>query len=103
VLDRAGVTRARRTPSIDRAGLTSGRQTHRELHASQLWWLYPIDPTRPTDAGNVVYAASGNLNQWLFVVPHLDLVMVMTGQSNTHFGAPVQILMRDILPAVREN
>jgi hypothetical protein len=27
----------------------------------------------------------------------------MTGQSNTHFGAPVQILMRDILPAVREN
>ena len=48
-----------------------------------------------------VYAGIGNLNQWLFVVPRYDLVVVVTGQSNA--SSPASFLFSDILPGVRAN
>jgi len=67
-----------------------------------LWWLLPIDPNRPTsDPANVVYTASGNLMQWLFVVPRYDLVVVVTGRGNSNFSAPVDFLFNDILATLR--
>lgn len=66
-----------------------------------LWWLLPLDPSRPTsDPQNVVYTASGNLMQWLFVVPRYDLVVVVTGRGNTNFAAPVGFLFADLIPTL---
>lgn len=44
--------------------------------------------------------ASGNFNNWLFIVPRPHLVVVVTGGDNRSFGAPVDFLYREILPAV---
>ena len=74
----------------------------RRVDYGLLWWLFPIDPARSTaDEANVVWAASGNLNQWLFVAPSLDLVVAVTGRGNAAFGAPVEFMFEEIVPAVR--
>lgn len=44
-----------------------------------LWWLMPVGSGATAD---VMITGSGNLNQWLFVVPRLDLVVVVTGGAN---------------------
>jgi hypothetical protein len=60
-----------------------------------------IDPTRSTaDASNRVIIASGNMNQFLFVVPSRDLVVVNTGSSNDSFGVTVDFVVRELIPAV---
>ncbi len=66
-----------------------------------LWWMAPIDPARSTaDASNRVIIASGNMNQFLFVVPSRDLVVVNTGSSNDSFGVTVDFVVRELIPAV---
>lgn len=66
-----------------------------------LWWLAAIDPARPTsEPANRVIIASGNLNQFLFVVPSLDLVVVNTGASNDSFGVTIDFVVRELIPAV---
>jgi CubicO group peptidase (beta-lactamase class C family) len=66
-----------------------------------LWWMAPIDPTRSTaDVNNRVIIASGNMNQFLFVVPSRDLVVVNTGSSNDSFGVTVDFVVRELIPAV---
>ena len=66
-----------------------------------LWWMAAIDPGRSTaDASNRVIIAAGNMNQFLFVVPSRDLVVVHTGSSNDSFGVTVDFVVRELIPAV---
>lgn len=66
-----------------------------------LWWLMPLDGTSPSGGrDDTIWMAAGNFNNWLFVVPRHDLVVVVTGGDNRSFGAPVDFLYREILPAV---
>ena len=66
-----------------------------------LWWMAPIDPAISTaDVNNRVIMASGNLNQFLFVVPSLDLVVVNTGATNDSFGVTVDFVVRELIPAL---
>ena len=66
-----------------------------------LWWLMPVDGSSPSgNRDETIWVAAGNLNNWLFIVPRHDLVVVVTGGDNRSFGAPVDFLYRDILPAV---
>jgi hypothetical protein len=45
--------------------------------------------------------ASGNLNQWLFIVPRLDLVVVVTGGSNE--ASVPGFMQREVLQAIVRN
>ena len=66
-----------------------------------LWWMAPIDPTVSTaDVSNRVLIAAGNMNQFLFVVPSRDLVVVNTGSSNDSFGVTVDFVVRELIPAI---
>ena len=66
-----------------------------------LWWMAAIRPAQSTaDVDNRVIIAAGNLNQFLFVVPSRDLVVVNTGSSNDSFGATVDFVVRELVPAV---
>jgi len=66
----------------------------------RLWWMFAIDANGSTgNRAEAIYAGIGNLNQWLFVVPRYDLVVVVTGQSNA--SSPASFFFSDILPAVR--
>jgi CubicO group peptidase (beta-lactamase class C family) len=66
-----------------------------------LWWLMPLDGTSPSGGrDDTIWMASGNFNNWIFIVPKHDLVVVVTGGDNRSFGAPVDFLYREILPAV---
>jgi CubicO group peptidase (beta-lactamase class C family) len=58
------------------------------------WWLFPT--TRGgIDTG--VITASGSGGQWLFVVPSLDLVVVVVATE----GAGLELLYDGVLPAIR--
>jgi CubicO group peptidase (beta-lactamase class C family) len=66
-----------------------------------LWWLAAINPARATsEPANRVVIASGNLNQFLFVVPSLDLVVVHTGSTNESFGVTIDFVLRELIPAL---
>jgi hypothetical protein len=41
------------------------------------------------------------MNQWLFVVPNLDLVVAVTGGSNQ--ANPPDFMIREILPSVTRD
>ena len=58
-----------------------------------LWWLMPAG-----NSGHVLITGSGNLNQWLFVDPQNDLVVVVTGGSNQ--ASVPDFMIREILPSV---
>jgi CubicO group peptidase (beta-lactamase class C family) len=66
-----------------------------------LWWMAPISSALSTaDVNNRVIIASGNMNQFLFVVPSLDLVVVNTGTTNDSFGVTVDFVVRELIPAI---
>jgi CubicO group peptidase (beta-lactamase class C family) len=66
-----------------------------------LWWLMPLDGTSPSGGrDDTIWMAAGNYNNWIFIVPRHDLVVVVTGGDNRSFGAPVDFLYREILPAI---
>jgi CubicO group peptidase (beta-lactamase class C family) len=66
-----------------------------------LWWMVPINAAMSTaDVNNRVIMASGNMNQFLFVVPSLDLVVVNTGATNDSFGVTIDFVLRELIPAV---
>jgi CubicO group peptidase (beta-lactamase class C family) len=66
-----------------------------------LWWLLPLDGSSPSGGRDeTIWVASGNFNNWLFIVPRHDLVVVVTGGDNRSFGSPIAFLYSDILPAV---
>ena len=67
-----------------------------------LWWMAAIDPARSTaDVDNRVIIAAGNMNQFLFVVPSRDLVVVNTGATNDSIGVTVDFVVRELIPAIR--
>ena len=67
-----------------------------------LWWMAPIDPAFSTaELGNRVMIAAGNMNQFLFVAPALDLVVVSTGATNDSFGVTVDFVLRELIPAIQ--
>ena len=59
-----------------------------------LWWLMPV-------GNETMIVASGNMNQWLFVLPGKDLVIAVTG-ANNNTSVP-EFVYRDILPAIVRN
>lgn len=65
-----------------------------------LWWLLPLDTEGP---GAGIYTASGAYGQWIFIIPGLDMVIVVTGnaQTDSDWAGPVEFLYTDILRAVR--
>ena len=66
-----------------------------------LWWLLPVDNTGASQGeGADVYTAAGARDQWIFVIPKYDMVVVVTGNTSTTFGQPVDFLYTDILRAV---
>jgi len=85
------------TRSTNRSPSLGGHVTDYGL----LWWLMPLDGSSPTGGRDeAIWMASGNFNNWIFIVPKHDLVVVVTGGDNRSFGAPVDFLYREILPAV---
>jgi CubicO group peptidase (beta-lactamase class C family) len=60
-----------------------------------LWWLLPTSEAATT---NSMITASGSLNQWLFIVPQHDLIVVVTGGANQ--AAVPDFMIREILPSV---
>jgi CubicO group peptidase (beta-lactamase class C family) len=58
-----------------------------------LWWLLTV----PGSSEKMI-TASGNMNQWLFVVPRLDVVVAVTGAAN-EANVP-QFVIDDIIPSV---
>jgi CubicO group peptidase (beta-lactamase class C family) len=74
---------------MTRPRLPAGR-----LRYAWLWWLGTVD----TDTARLPYiAAFGNGGQRIFLVPDLDLVVVVTaGQYNqaTSWQAPLRVLQR---------
>jgi CubicO group peptidase (beta-lactamase class C family) len=48
-----------------------------------------------------VYVAAGRFDQWIFVAPRFDLVVVVTGGTDQTFAEPVDFLYDAILPAMR--
>jgi hypothetical protein len=63
--------------------------------------MAPISSALSTaDVNNRVIIASGNMNQFLFVVPSLDLVVVNTGTTNDSFGVTVDFVVRELIPAI---
>jgi CubicO group peptidase (beta-lactamase class C family) len=60
-----------------------------------LWWRLPVGEGTPADT---LITASGNLNQWLFILPRHDLVVVVTGGGN-QADVP-DFVMHEILPSV---
>jgi CubicO group peptidase (beta-lactamase class C family) len=69
-----------------------------ETDYGYLWWLMSVVTGSTAD---VMIAGSGNMNQWLFVVPSLDLVVVVTGGSNQ--ASPADFMIREILPSVTRD
>jgi CubicO group peptidase (beta-lactamase class C family) len=67
-----------------------------------LWWLLPLDGSG-TDQGEQadIYTAAGARDQWIFVIPRYDMVVVVTGNTVSSFAQPVDFLYTDILNAVR--
>ena len=68
-----------------------------------LWWLLPVDNTVPSQGDDAdVYSAAGARDQWIFVIPKYDMVVVVTGNTSATFAQPVDFLYTDILRAVEE-
>lgn len=67
-----------------------------------LWRLLPLDGSGldPSDAADT-YTASGARDQWIFIIPRYDMVVVVTGNTSATFAQPVDFLYTDILPAVQ--
>jgi CubicO group peptidase (beta-lactamase class C family) len=63
-----------------------------------LWWRIPASYGTATDT---MITASGNMNQWAFIVPRLDLVVVVTGGDNQ--SSVPDFVVRDILPSVMRD
>jgi len=67
-----------------------------------LWWLLPLDGIGTSVEPDAdIYTAAGARDQWIFVIPKYDMVVVVTGNTSSTFAQPVDFLYTDILPAVQ--
>jgi CubicO group peptidase (beta-lactamase class C family) len=69
-----------------------------------LWWRLPeVLPPGAAILEGTVYAGGAG-DQYLFVVPRADLVVVVTGRNyERHFVGPLGFLVREIVPALRDS
>ena len=56
-----------------------------------LWWRMPA-------GSDTLITGSGNMNQWLFVLPSKDLVIAVTGADNS--ASVPDFVYRDVLTAI---
>lgn len=65
-----------------------------------LWWILEPDPQGSLK--NNIYAAKGFMGQYIFIVPEHDMVVVITGgsESYTDMIKPEKFLYTHILPAI---
>jgi len=69
-----------------------------------LWWLLPATPLAGDSLLRSVFYAGGAGDQYLFVVPAADVVVVVTGQNyERHFVRPLAFLTAEILPAISDS
>jgi CubicO group peptidase (beta-lactamase class C family) len=69
-----------------------------------LWWLLPLDGIGITQGEDAdIYTASGARDQWIFVIPKYDMVVVVTGNTSSTFAQPVDFLYSDILRAIEDR
>jgi CubicO group peptidase (beta-lactamase class C family) len=67
-----------------------------------LWWLLPLDGVGLEQGDDAdIYTASGARDQWIFIIPKYDMVVVVTGNTSTTFAQPVDFLYTNILRAVQ--
>ena len=59
---------------------------------------YRVSGTCRGTHADTLITASGNLNQWLFIAPRHDLVVVVTGAANQ--ASVPDFVIREILPSV---
>ncbi|HTL06007.1 MAG TPA: hypothetical protein VL241_09695 [Gemmatimonadales bacterium] len=91
----AGWLQASLTPWVSRPRTFAGYP----VDYGYLWWLLPLDGHGPTgDPAATIYTAAGAQGQWIFVIPHYDMVVVVTA-GTPQFDSPVRFLYEEILPA----
>ena len=75
-----------------------------ELAYGYQWWLWP--PSSPAPTAGVGWPAFGNGGQRLTIMPHLDLVVVVTAGNYNQPDAdrlPVTILTEILIPALTKR
>jgi CubicO group peptidase (beta-lactamase class C family) len=60
-----------------------------------LWWRIPATFGTTTDT---MLTMSGNMNQWAFIIPRLDLVIAVTGADNR--SSVPEFVVNEILPSI---
>ena len=74
----------------------------RPVDYGYLWWLLPLDGTGEAQGEEAdIYTASGARDQWIFIIPKYDIVVVVTGNTSSTFAQPVEFLYNDILRAIQ--
>ena len=68
-----------------------------------LWWLLDLDdPMNPRPLPGDVVTAAGARGQWIFAVPRLALVVVVTSSSDDRdWARPIDFLYTHVIPAVQ--
>ncbi len=99
-LDTADVPLTRATPSKHASG-KEGDVFPKAAYGYQ-WWRFQDDhPTVSNLAVNDVYTAWGYGGQVIFIIPHLDMVVVSTGNnSGANESVFLDVLREHIFPAV---
>lgn len=65
-----------------------------------LWWLLPLGGSEQGENADI-FTASGARDQWIFIIPKYDMVVVVTGNTSSTFAQPVDFLYADILRAIQ--
>lgn len=81
---------------------TGGDFYYPYAYAYQWWRLQGVEPTAAMLDVNDVYTALGLGGQYIFVVPHLDMVVVSTAENyGADEGLFLKLLREHIIPAAR--
>jgi CubicO group peptidase (beta-lactamase class C family) len=68
-----------------------------------LWWLLSLDEAGGGGQPDPdIYTAAGAHDQWIFVIPRFDMVVVVTGNTSATFAEPVDFLYSDVLRAIEQ-
>ena len=80
---------------------TAAHSTVGDQRYGYLWWHQWVNVTMPQGERRVdMIVATGNGGQKIYIVPSLDLIVVMTGGSYNKSSPSMTIMAREILPAM---
>jgi CubicO group peptidase (beta-lactamase class C family) len=80
---------------------TAAHATVGDQRYGYLWWHQWVDARMPEGPRRVdMIVATGNGGQKIYIVPSLDLIVVMTGGSYNTSSPSMTIMAREILPAM---